>query len=88
MQLHCFFSGLVQGVGFRHTARKLARELGVKGWVMNLPDGRVELVAEADDEVLASFLERLRGFFRAYIQHEDLRWGDVSGEFSDFGVRF
>lgn len=52
--------GRVQGVGFRFFAERAARELGVRGWVRNLPDGSVEAVAEGDDEAIATFIERLK----------------------------
>ncbi|MEX2600976.1 MAG: acylphosphatase [Balneolaceae bacterium] len=57
---HIFITGRVQGVGFRHFARLTARELGIKGWVRNRKDGRVEAVAEGDPENLEQFLARLR----------------------------
>lgn len=52
--------GRVQGVGFRYFALKIAEELGVTGFVRNLPDGSVEIVAEAGEPVLAQFEEKLR----------------------------
>lgn len=52
--------GRVQGVGYRYYALKRAEELGVAGYVHNLPDGSVEVVAEGADEALASFEGRLR----------------------------
>lgn len=53
-------SGRVQRVGYRDWAVRLAKELGVKGWVRNLNDGRVELLAEGEDDALVSLTEALR----------------------------
>jgi acylphosphatase len=52
--------GRVQGVGFRFFAERAARELGVKGWVRNLPDGSVETLVEGDDAAVEKYLERVR----------------------------
>lgn len=51
--------GRVQGVGFRAWSRSLAREMGVRGWVANRADGRVELHVAADEETLSRFRESL-----------------------------
>jgi acylphosphatase len=53
-------SGRVQGVGFRYHALRAAEQIGVSGFARNLPDGRVEVVAEGSDAVLAQFEEALR----------------------------
>ena len=53
-------TGSVQGVGFRFFAERAARELGVRGWVRNRPDGSVETVAEGEEEAVAGYLRRLR----------------------------
>ncbi|KPK97193.1 MAG: hypothetical protein AMJ95_10420 [Omnitrophica WOR_2 bacterium SM23_72] len=87
-QIHVYYTGYVQGVGFRFTAESLAQSLGVKGWVKNLGDGRVEIEAEAEEGVLKDFLERIRKYFSRYIQDEDVDWKDSSGKFKDFGIRF
>ena len=52
--------GRVQGVGFRFYAERAARELGILGWVRNLPDGTVETLADGDDEAVQRYMERLR----------------------------
>ena len=54
-----WYDGRVQGVGFRYTARSLARGFPVAGYVRNLPDGRVELVVEGEAAAVASFLEAI-----------------------------
>jgi acylphosphatase len=69
MQRECrrvYYSGQVQGVGFRFTARQLARGFDVAGYVRNLPDGRVELVAEGEPAEIDRFLQAVRdemGYF-------------------------
>ncbi len=53
------YEGHVQGVGFRYTTKQTAMGFDVIGWVRNLPDGRVELQVEGDDDELADFLREL-----------------------------
>ncbi len=57
--------GRVQGVGFRFFAERVAHELGVRGWVRNLPDGSVETVAEGEEQLVERYIERLRAGPRA-----------------------
>ncbi len=59
MRLHLFISGIVQGVGFRAFTRRLAESYGLRGWVKNLKDGRVEVLVEGDEEILFSFIKDL-----------------------------
>jgi acylphosphatase len=82
-----WYTGHVQGVGFRYTAAALARRAEVTGYVRNLPDGRVHLVVEGESgavaEFLASIAERMHGFIRD--TRQDRR--PDTGEFSDFTIR-
>lgn len=59
-RLHVRVSGVVQGVGFRWFVRERARRLGLAGWVRNLPDGSVEVVAEGDRGQLELLMGELR----------------------------
>ncbi len=81
------YTGTVQGVGFRATVAHLARPLAVTGYVRNLADGRVELVAEGDpaevDRLAAGVAERMRG----HIDAVDRRVLPATGEFDAFAVR-
>ncbi len=52
MRVHVFITGRVQGVGYRYHTQRLANQLGLGGWVRNLPDGRVEAVFEGGKEAV------------------------------------
>ncbi len=58
--LHILISGRVQGVGFRWFVERQSDEFGVDGHVRNLPDGRVEVFAQADEKILERFCDALR----------------------------
>ena len=87
-QIHAYFLGRVQGVGFRFICEELAKELEVYGWVKNLKDGRVEITAEADEPVLQGFIERLKCHFQRNIQNIEEEWSPATGEFRSFEVEF
>jgi acylphosphatase len=86
---HVFYSGRVQGVGFRYTAREVACGYEVTGFVRNLHDGRVEMVAEGNEEEVRAFLDAIQASQLAgYIRGADVRWAEATGEFAGFGIRF
>ena len=86
---HVFVSGRVQGVFFRSETKHNADRYDVKGWVRNLPDGRVEAVFEGEEEAVKALIEFCkRGPRGARITNVDLRWENFTGEFDAFKVRY
>jgi len=85
--MHIFYSGKVQGVGFRYTAKVTALGYEVVGWVRNLADGRVELVAEGSRDELEAFQQGIReSGLRRFIAQEAASWEDATGEFRGFEI--
>ncbi|MCR4409910.1 MAG: acylphosphatase [Candidatus Saccharicenans sp.] len=88
-RFHALISGRVQGVAFRFFAQHVANQLGITGWVRNLYDGRVEVVAEGDREALELFLAELKkGPRMARVEKVDLDWEEFRDEFLDFSIKF
>jgi acylphosphatase len=81
------FSGHVQGVGFRYTVADLAKHFDVRGYVRNLPDGRVEVVAEGEEAEIAKLLERIGEKMEGFIKKRTDADAPHAGEFADFSVR-
>lgn len=81
------FTGRVQGVGFRYTAKRLSRGFQIVGTVRNLDDGRVELVAEGDPAEIDRFQEALAREFQGYITDTRSTDSTSTSEFSDFQIR-
>ena len=75
-------------MGFRFTAQDIANNLGIFGWVKNLGDGRLEIIAEAEESLLEQFLTRINQYFQEYIQGKEIKWQDGSGEFQEFKIKF
>lgn len=87
-QREVFFSGRVQGVGFRYTVRSLAAGFAVTGFVRNLPDERVHLVVEGAAEEVTGVVDAVKHEMERYISdiQETERPGD--GRFQEFEIRF
>jgi acylphosphatase len=82
-------SGVVQGVGYRYFVRTMAIELGLSGYVRNLPDGTVEVVAEGDRSVIGAFVGELRiGPRYATVERVDLQWEEPKKDFGGFDYAF
>jgi acylphosphatase len=82
------FRGDVQGVGFRFTTVRAARGFEVAGYVKNLLDGRVELVAEGSPEEVNAFIEAVRTEMAGYIAGDEVTEIAATGNYSRFGVRY
>jgi acylphosphatase len=78
-----YYSGRVQGVGFRATTRDVARALAVAGYVQNLDDGRVLLVAEGEEAELDRFLAKLQAVMGQYIKSQTLAKSVATGEYGE-----
>lgn len=87
-ELHLLVSGRVQGVSYRANAAAMAQRLGLCGWVRNLADGRVELLAQGDEKPLKSLLAWAhQGPMMARVEHVDARWGEPTQNLAGFEVR-
>lgn len=82
-----YFSGHVQGVGFRFVTRQIASALTVNGYVRNLPDGRVQLVAEGEKPDLDQLLARIREKMQGYVETVIDETTAATGEFGVFEIR-
>ena len=87
-QAHVYYSGHVQGIGFRYALVGIANSQKVQGWVRNLDDGRVEVAAEAKEEDVNSFLRLVDQEFSRQIKEAMIEWLPATGVFRDLRVEF
>ena len=86
-KLHILVSGRVTGVGFRYFVERVAQTLKLSGWVRNLPDDRVESVAEGEEKALEDFVAKLRqGPPFARVDEIEADWGPATGDFDGFRI--
>ena len=86
-EIECKITGKVQGIFFRDFVKKKARELGVCGFVENLEDRTVHVVAQGEDEALKKLIEYLyKGPTAARVSKVEVVWRDIKGDYDDFGV--
>lgn len=87
IKAHIYFSGTVQGVGFRYAAQRYAVRIGLNGWVKNLIDGRVEMMVDGDKGKIEHLIENLTKHFGSYIQHCDIAYSEDIGGFTNFQIK-
>jgi acylphosphatase len=86
---HAIVTGRVQGVCFRDFTRRWASSLSLQGWVRNMEDGRVEILAEGDEQRLRDLIARVReGPSFARVDDVEISWGPATGEFGDFRITY
>ena len=89
VRVHALVRGVVQGVGFRYFVLRAARGAALTGFVRNLRDGSVEIVAEGPREALEQFIRVIgEGPGRGLVRDVQLAWTESTGEFESFEVSF
>ena len=83
----CYYTGRVQGVGFRYTVNNIAMQHAVRGFVRNLPDGRVEVVVEGAGEEIEQLCTEICDRMDGFIRHVDTSELPPTGEFRQFSIR-
>ena len=87
-QVHFYVSGRVQGVGYRQFVKSRAKKLGLTGWVQNLPEGRVEVVAQGAKDRLEMLLhDANRGSFLSEVEDVTVTWEETTENFTEFTIR-
>jgi len=81
------FSGQVQGVGFRYTARTIAQRFAVAGFVRNLSDGRVEMIVEGESSQIDKLLDQISKQMNGNIKSIEQSDQEPTGEFTGFEIR-
>jgi acylphosphatase len=89
VRVHILISGIVQGVFFRSSIRRIAVEIGLFGWVRNLENGRVEAVLEGEEkkvEIMIDFCKK--GPPGSDVVEAEINWEPYSGIFSNFSIYY
>lgn len=82
------FKGNVQGVGFRFTANRYAQRHQLAGYVKNLPDGTVEMVAQGPENAIEACIDDLKDYFGAQIRDTDIENLSPQSQYQDFKITF
>jgi acylphosphatase len=88
VRAHLYISGSVQGVGYRWSCHREAGSRELRGWVCNLPDGRVEAVIQGPKEEVEAMIQWCyRGPSKARVSGIDVTYEDVKDDLKAFGIR-
>ena len=88
-RIHLIVTGRVQGVYFRHNTNKIANKLNLKGFVRNLPDGTVEVIAEGEENKLKELTKFCRtGPPNANVEDIKIIEEEPKNEFKEFSIKF
>ncbi|MFH1876446.1 MAG: acylphosphatase [Candidatus Omnitrophota bacterium] len=85
---HIFYTGQVQGVGFRYTTRALALKHNVCGWVKNCPGGGVQLYIHGESKILEAFLNDIDQEFKGYVHDTETKECTADETCTDFRIIF
>lgn len=85
---HIFFKGNVQGVGFRYTARTVAQKHELAGFVRNLPDGRVEMLAQGPEKDVERAIAEIESTFSGHIHDRQIEQMPPRQQYSSFHIAF
>ncbi|MEX2341261.1 MAG: acylphosphatase [Candidatus Paceibacterota bacterium] len=89
IEMRCIISGKVQAVAYRTYVQSSADELGLAGYVQNLPDGTVEVVAQGDPTILKEFVEYLHeGSLLAQVEAVAVEWQSVEKPLDEFSIKY
>lgn len=83
----CYYSGRVQGVGFRYTVHNIALQHNVRGFVRNLPDGRVEMILEGPDSEIDQVVDAIHDRMDGFINRCDQSITPPTGEYDHFQIK-
>ena len=85
---HILFSGQVQGVGFRYTANRIARQYNITGFVCNLPDGDVEMLVQGSEQDIDNCIADIQDYFAGYIQDTNVEPVPYNSRHTDFRITY
>jgi len=88
-RVHVIVEGKVQGVFFRQHTKEEAQLRNLKGWIRNLPDGRVEAIFEGESKAIEEIIEFCKtGPRNAYVTKIDIKYEEYRGEFDNFKIEY